>query len=100
MSSTSPSDLAVAFRSLPRRVREAQGEAPSEVVSEPLAALAAAHAAACRLVGITGDHQALAAAIESKRAEEWDEALLDELRRLALDAGHLVRDLARQAGTD
>lgn len=100
MSSTSPSDLAVAFRSLPRRVREAQGDAPDELVSEPLTALAAAHAAACRLMGVQGDHHALAMAIEARHAEEWDDALLDELRRLALDAGHLVRDLARQAGTD
>ena len=109
MTGSSPADLAVTFRSIDRRLREAlRGRAtaamkrsrsrwPSCAPSSPrprpsmdVAWSAADLAAQCA---------AIAAAIERVPANEWDGARLDRLRSLGLDAGRLLRsiaDLARE----
>jgi hypothetical protein len=82
MSSSSPSDLAVTFRSIPRRLREAVGDAPPEATSVATAELNEQIAAAARL------------------ADEWNEDTLNALRGHALDIGRLLRAIAAIAEGD
>ncbi|MFZ4720592.1 MAG: hypothetical protein ACOYMR_14280 [Ilumatobacteraceae bacterium] len=100
MSRTSPTELSVAFRSFERRLREAQGEVP-------LDATAGAHGdarrlldEAGRLLNTPGDPTAIAAAIDSMPADQWDRAVLDRLRQVALDLGGLLRHIARATGAE
>jgi hypothetical protein len=90
MSSSSPTDLAITFRSIPRRLREAYGDDEPAGGSD----LAAQLAAAGRLLGTPPDPSTIATAIESRKPEEWDSATLDELRRVALDVGAELRAIA------
>ncbi len=100
MAKTSPSDLAVAFRSFPRRLQEALGD---EDDSGQAPALTGVVGEAAALVGATssGDLAATAAAvaqrIEGRPADEWDVPTLDRLRQLALDAGRILREIEAAA---
>ena len=94
MSSTSPSDLAVAFRSLPRRLHEARGDAPDDVTGGPTAELDRTIVRAARLLGTTGGPEEVADAIDARHPEDWDEAVLDELRTIAMEAGRVLRHIA------
>jgi hypothetical protein len=93
MSSSSPEDLAVAFRSVTRRLREAQGDAPAELTAEPSGRLDRQLAAAGTLLHVTPAPDALAAAIEAIPADAWDESTLDGLRAIALEVGRLLRQI-------
>jgi hypothetical protein len=93
MDSSSPQDLAVAFRSLPRRLRDARGELTDAEVAAPLGEIERHLAACARLLATTAEPTELAAAIEAVPAARWDEAVLDELRRRALELGALVRTI-------
>ena len=55
MSSTSPSDLAITFRSIPRRLREAQGDTPAHLVQGPTASIGRHLATAAELLRTTDD---------------------------------------------
>ncbi len=100
MSRTAPGDLAVAFRSLDRRLREALRGENEAAASEPVVELRAvvASAAAELDVAVQGDLAAtgagVASAIEHIPADAWDIARLDRLRSLALEAGRLLRAVA------
>jgi hypothetical protein len=94
MSSTSPQDLAVAFRSVTRRLREAQGDAPHELTANPTAELRGLLDEGGRLLGTNDDPAALAEAVDSMRVDEWDAAVLARLREIALDIGRLLRHIA------
>ena len=111
MTGSSPADLAVTFRSIDRRLREARearegGDGGDEAFAVPLAELRAVVAAAAAeldvdVVGadLAAQCAAIASAIERVPAKEWDGARLDRLRSLGLDAGRLLRsiaDLARE----
>ena len=91
MSSSSPSDLAIAFRSLPRRIREAQGDAPPPSTAAPVAAMQQLLADAARLLRVPADATAIADAIVAVPADEWDDSVLQRLREIALEAGGTVR---------
>jgi hypothetical protein len=97
MSGSSPDDLAVTFRSLARRSREAIGDADPEPLGELVAELQRHVDAAAETIGSAPDSDAIAAAIEARPAEAWDEPTLDALRREALDAGATLRRLAAAA---
>lgn len=97
MSSTSPSDLAVAFRSLPRRLQEAKGESPDDLTHLASTELDATIARAARLLGVSGGAEDVAEAIAARHPEDWDDSVLDELRTLAMDAGRLLRHIAALA---
>lgn len=100
MSDSSPADLAVAFRSFPRRLRQALAALDDDRARE-----AAPHAAAIRagiaeagsLVGVSagtsGDDAATAVAdrIEATHPDRWDDAVLAGLRRQALSIGAALR---------
>ena len=92
MSKSTPDDLAIAFRSLARRQREALGDADPSAFGDLDAELQRHVADAAAIVGTSPDGAAVAAAIESRR--DWDDAALAALQRSALDAGAVLRRLA------
>jgi hypothetical protein len=94
MSDSSPADLAIAFRSLPRRLREARGEVPDEMIGDHLGRIDQHVARAATLVRAhAADPDAIAAAIEAVPADGWG-GELDELRTLALTIGRELRAVA------
>ena len=97
MSSASPDDLAVTFRSVPRRLREARGEREHEITAAPTAELHGLLAQAGRLMGTSDDPNAVADSISSTHADGWDDAVLARLREIALDLGRLLRHIAALA---
>ncbi len=97
MSGSTPADLAITFRSLARRTSEAIGDAEPSAVSGLVAELQRHVDAAAATVGSAADGAAVAAAIEQRRAEDWDDVTLEELRRQALDAGAVLRRIATAA---
>ena len=100
MSSSSPSDLAVTFRSIPRRLREARGDAPQHVTAGITAELDEQIAIAARLVRSDTDAAAIADAIEAVPADAWNESTVASLRSAALDIGRLLRAIAAVAEGD
>jgi hypothetical protein len=97
MSASTPSDLAVTFRSLARRRREAIGDAPQSALGGLLAELQTHVDAAAAALGTSGDADAVAAAIEARHSEDWDDATLTALRAHALEAGAVLRRIAAAA---
>jgi hypothetical protein len=100
MSSSSPSDLAVTFRSVPRRLREAIGDTPPGVTSSIASELNEQIGIAAKLIHSASEPGAIADAIEAVPADEWDESTLASLRSTALDVGRLLRAIAAVAEGD
>jgi hypothetical protein len=100
MSSSSPSDLAVTLRSVPRRLREALGDTPVAATSAITAELNEQIGIAAGLMHTSADPGAIADAIDAVPADEWDETLLTSLRGTALDIGRLLRAIAAVAEGD
>jgi hypothetical protein len=94
MSAASPDDLSIAFRSVSRRLKEAQADAPNEVTASPTAELHGLMEEAARLMATSSDPAAIADAIAALPADQWDEGTLDRLRTIALDQGRLLRHIA------
>jgi hypothetical protein len=97
MSSSSPRDLAVTFRSIPRRVHEARDGAPPEVTAAIVTELDEQIAIAARLMHSQPDPTTIAGAIEAVPADAWDDATLAALRSTALDIGRLLRAMVAVA---
>jgi len=100
MSKTTPDDLAVTFRSLARRQREALGDADPAAVGGALGELQQHVAAAAGLLGTAPDAHTVAAAIASRDPATWDEPTLDALRRHGLEAGAVLRRIAAVSGAE
>jgi hypothetical protein len=100
VSGSSPADLAVAFRSLDRRLRESIGDGSEAAVSGLVGELRGHVEAAARVLGTTPDANAVAGAITARRPDDWDQPTLDELRRHALDAGAVLRRIAAATESD
>jgi hypothetical protein len=100
VSGSSPADLAVAFRSLDRRLRESIGDGSEAAVSGLVGELRGHVEAAAGLLGTSADADAVAAAITSRRPDDWDQPTLDELRRHALEAGAVLRRIATETESD
>lgn len=100
MSSSSPSDLAVTFRSIPRRLREAVGDSPPGLTAGITSELTDQIAIAAKIMHSAPDPSAIADAIEAVPADEWDESTLASLRTTALDVGRLLRAIAAVAEGD
>ncbi len=98
MPDSTPDDLAVAFRSLARRQKEAIGDADPRAFSALTGELQRHIEAAATAIGSAPDGSSVAAAIASRR--EWDDATLASLRQSALDAGAVLRRLAAAAESD
>ena len=100
MSSSSPSDLAVTFRSIPRRLREARGDAPDHVTAGISTELDQQIANAASLMHSAAEPGAIADAIEDVPADAWEDSTLTSLRGTALDIGRLLRAIAAVAEGD
>jgi hypothetical protein len=100
MSSSSPRDLAVTFRSVPRRLQEAVGDVSNGGTSVVTKELNEQIAIAARLMHSAANPGAIADAIETVPADSWDEATLMQLRSTALDIGRLLRAAAAAAERD
>ena len=100
MSSSSPSDLSVTFRSVLRRLREALGDSPSSSTAGISAELNEQIGVAAGLMHSAADPGAIADAIDAVPADDWDEATLTSLRTTALDIGRLLRAIAAVAESD
>lgn len=94
MSSASPSDLAITFRSVPRRMRQALGDLPPELVSTHAGSIEDHLSEAGRLVRADADPGRIADAIERIPADQWDVAVLNRLRAIALELGADLRAIA------
>lgn len=97
MSSSSPSDLAVTFRSVPRRLKEAIGDTPASATTGIASELTEQIAIAAQTMHCSADPGAIADAIEAVPADAWDETTLNSLRTTALDVGRLLRAIAAAA---
>jgi hypothetical protein len=94
MSSSTPEDLSVAFRSFPRRLRDAvQAETPQEAIDAASAAVNAAVAGAANLVGSRADAAAVADGIAARHWESWSDEELRELQGYANQAARAIRQL-------
>lgn len=94
MSDSSPADLVIVFRALPRRLREARGDLPAEAIGGPLGEIERRVARAAQLVhSPSTDPTLVASAIEAVPADAWGPEL-DELRTLALEIGTHLRAVA------
>jgi hypothetical protein len=100
MSATTPADLAVAFRSLARRQREAVGDANPATLGGLIGELHGHVASAAAAMRTEPDAEAVAKAIESRHTDAWDDATLAILRTEALEAGAVLRRIAAAAGSD
>lgn len=93
MSASSPSDLAVAFRSLPRRLTEAKAAAPSAVTGQFERDLQHSLVRGGELMHTPAGPLLIAEAIDRRRPEEWSDTDLETLRDLAVDIGRTLRAL-------
>lgn len=94
MSKSSPADLAVAFRSLARREREAVDAAEGAAIADLRAVLTQAIGRAAAAVSAPADPTAIAAALEQAPPDQWDAATLDTVRDAATAAGRALREIA------
>ncbi len=94
MSSTSPNELAITFRSIPRRLREAQADTPAAATQPHTTAISSHLAAAGALMRTTADPVAIADAIDAVAVDDWSEHTLNSLRSIALDLGSALRAVA------
>lgn len=94
MTSASPDDLVVTFRSVPRRLREAQGDSPSDEFARLSSGLNQLLSEAGRLLDATPEPTAIADSIAATRPDAWDNTALTRLRELALGIGQQLRQIA------
>ncbi len=105
MTASAPADLAVAFRSLARRLKEALApvDGDTSVAAPMLEELQRVVAKAAAVVRAEPSAGAVADAIERRPPDSWIDSELDALRREALDAGRLLRAIqtaAEEAAAD
>ena len=92
MSSSSPRDLAIAFRSVTRRLREAFGDdTPTADGTDGIQRIVEE---AARMLHTSAQPGFVADAIEAVPADAWDDAVLERLRELGLELGAQLRLLA------
>ena len=97
MSESSPADLAIAFRSFARRRAEALGDADPGVVADLSRSLDGHVADAAAVLGTNLDATSVAAELDRREPSEWDEATLQQVRRHALEAGAVLRQMQARA---
>lgn len=93
MSASSPADLAVAFRSIPRRVEQALESVGGDrsVGAAELSRLDRLVSEAASVLGTPAEASAVATELTERPADAWDESDLDRVRALALEIGAAVR---------
>jgi hypothetical protein len=106
VSGSSPADLAVAFRSVPRRLADALEPVGGDrsAVATPVAAVDALLAEAASTLGARSAAPAdIAHALEARPADDWAGDALTRLQALALRIGPVIRavaDAAEQAADE
>jgi CheY-specific phosphatase CheX len=100
VSGSTPADLAVAFRSYGRRLREAIGDAPESSVIGLVGELRGHVEAAAAMLGASPEAGAVADAIMARRPDDWDDASLSTLREHAAAAAAILRRIAAATGSD
>ena len=94
MSASAPSDLAVAFRSLARRLREASSDDTSPAaIAAAESAVNAAIASAASVLHSSPSADAVASAIQARKAREWNDADLTAIQGHANAAAAAIRGL-------
>lgn len=94
MSQSTPADIAIALRSLPRRLREASVEADDQdAVKKTAQVVDRAIEDAANLMGCRADVGAIADAINERRIVDWAEDQLQALRSGVTTAGTAIRAL-------
>lgn len=98
MSGSAPTDLAVAFTSVERRLREALAPVGGDrtLVAAQLGELDATIAAAAALLGCAADSATVASAIRERPADSWG-ADLDQLQQIGLRLGRALRAVEEEA---
>jgi len=96
MSESSPEDLAVAFRSFARRQREAVDDADPSTVSDLLSEVSGHISDAAALLGVSPDAESIAAELERRRPEEWEEQTLASVRQHATETGRVLGKIAER----
>ncbi len=95
MTTSSPADLAVAFRSLPRRLKEAAADdAPPEAVSVAASAVSSAVGRAAGVLGTADTADAVATELGNRKPEDWTDGDLEAVQRAADEAARAIRELA------
>jgi hypothetical protein len=98
MSQSTPDDLAISFRSLPRRLREASiGDVDPLDVAHASTVLDEAVAAAALIVACSPTVESLVVAIEQRPLNEWTDAQLAAVQGYATAAGTAIRVLHDKA---
>ena len=97
MPGSSPADLVVTFRSIPRRLREAQSDAPPAATGPMRGELQLKLDLAARELGAAATPEAIADAIAAVKARDWDDDKLNVLREVALEIGGLLRSIESAA---
>lgn len=101
MSTSTPADLAIAFRSLPRRLREASIlDVGPDASTTATSAVESAMSAAARLLGCSASAESIASTIEQRHLDDWKAGDIDSLQDNARAAGTAIRvmhDLADRA---
>ncbi|MEO6122383.1 MAG: hypothetical protein ABIR32_01640 [Ilumatobacteraceae bacterium] len=94
MTTSSPADLAVAFRSLPRRLEQAPNDdTPTPAIAAAAAAVHDAIVSAATLLGSAATAESVAVAIEHRHLPDWDDVDLTTLQATAIRAAQAIRDL-------
>jgi len=103
MAKSSPADLAVAFRSLPRRLNDAMAAArdanATSAATDHATRLTTLVDRAAALLQVTSGPdlaattEAIATRLRDTDPERWDDATLDGVRAIALDAGAAIRSI-------
>jgi len=94
MSDSSPADLAVAFRSLGRRLAEADHDGVTAAdVAAATNAVNAAVAAAASVLGSPSNTEDVASAIHDRTPAQWTDADLSAIQAAANDAAKAIRAL-------
>jgi len=94
MSQSTPDDLAISFRSLPRRLREASiGDVDPTDATHASKLVDEAVAAAALIVGCSPTVESLAAALQQRPLDEWTDAQLATVQGYATAAGTAIRVL-------
>ena len=92
MTASSPADLAVTYRGLPRRLAAALDDCEDASAWLGHERVGSVLVESAGLLGVEADPETIAEVISARRAADWNQADLDRLRSLALQLGALVRE--------
>jgi hypothetical protein len=92
MSKSTPRDLAVAFRSMSRRLRDAQDDdTPPVAVASAENEIQKAITSASAVLGSAATAEAVASAIEARRVSDWSDDELAAIQVFADNAARAIR---------